>query len=170
VFFGPAATAEYGSAPPTSGSGHWASGTMSRIFGTNTPQEAAMDPEITTGTRKVLTALDAAGLTDIGWEVGAAPTFNPADFNHDSVVNAADLGIWKTAFRTTAAGDADADGDSDGNDFLIWQRNIGPAASAPTGASVPEPGALVLAVAALCAALARSPASAKRLVRCACNC
>jgi hypothetical protein len=150
VFTGPAATAEYGSNPPISPSstGHWESGTMSRVFGTNTPQEAAMDPQITTGTRKVLTALDAAALTDIGWTVAAPPPLNPADFNGDTFVNGADLAVWRTSFGASANASADGDGDSDGDDFLIWQRQVG--ASAASSASVPasaapEPASAVLA-------------------------
>jgi hypothetical protein len=46
---------------------------MSTVFGTATAQEAAMDPDLTSGTRKMLTALDAAALTDIGWNVAAVP-------------------------------------------------------------------------------------------------
>ena len=45
-------------------------------------------------------------------------------------------------------GDADGDHDVDGNDFLVWQRTLG---TAPPGAvaAVPEPGASLLALAAL---------------------
>jgi hypothetical protein len=39
-------------------------------------------------------------------------------------------------------GDADGDGDVDGRDFLVWQRQV--AASAPEFASVPEPATLSL--------------------------
>ena len=46
--------------------GHWADGTWSTVYGRG--QEAAMTPYLTTGTRKRLTALDLAGLTDIGWQ------------------------------------------------------------------------------------------------------
>jgi hypothetical protein len=77
-FTGLAATSNYGANPPLSPliggvRGHWASGTMSKIFGTNTTQEAAMDPDIANGTRKMLTSLDAAALTDIGWSVVPVP-------------------------------------------------------------------------------------------------
>jgi hypothetical protein len=77
-FAGPAAIAEYGSSPPLwplvgGVRSHWATGTMSKVFGTNTIQEAAMDPELTMGTRKRLTSLDAAALTDIGWTVATVP-------------------------------------------------------------------------------------------------
>ena len=68
VFTGPAAVAEYGSNVPLDGIlQHWVSGTMSEVDGT--PQEAAMDPELTQGTRKRFTDLDFAGLVDVGWEV-----------------------------------------------------------------------------------------------------
>lgn len=152
VFTGPASMAEYGSSPPAT-TGHWASGTMSRIYGTNTPQEAALDPEITTGTRKRLTALDAAGLTDIGWDVAAPATYDTADFNEDTFVNGADLVLWRAAFDNTANADADGDGDSDGADFLAWQRQLGGTSLTPAavgaGAVVPEPpGALLAACAA----------------------
>ena len=54
--------------------GHWADGTTSKIFGTNTAQEAAMDPSITVGTRKYFTTLDYAGLQDIGWVMVPEPS------------------------------------------------------------------------------------------------
>jgi len=154
-FTGPAATSLYGGNPPLNGSrDHWASDTKkSKVFGTNIEQEAAMDPEITTGTRKRLTSLDAAALTDIGWSVVAPPppTYNPADFNEDTFVNAADLTMWKGAFGQNANGDADNDNDSDGADYLIWQRNFGATSSLPAGsgafAAVPEPVTAVLALA-----------------------
>jgi len=50
---------------------HWADGTMSLVDGVS--QETAMDPLIITGTRKYMTDLDMAGLSDIGWEVSAVP-------------------------------------------------------------------------------------------------
>jgi hypothetical protein len=72
-----------------------------------------------------------------------------ADFNFDGVVNQTDLGIWKTATTTgTEGGDADNDGDSDGADFLLWQRELGltgTRASVAASAPVPEPASAVLA-------------------------
>jgi hypothetical protein len=62
----------------------------------------------------------------------------PGDFNGDTKVNAADLTIWRNAFATTNAGDTDNDGDSDGQDFLVWQRNV---TNTPVSA-VPEPATL----------------------------
>jgi hypothetical protein len=138
-------------APPDPTRSHWQSGLMSEVLGTTSAQEAAMDPEITTGTRKYFTKLDAAALTDIGWTVvPLPPSYNPADFNEDTFVNGADLAEWELAFGATSLADADGDNDSDGNDFLIWQRELGN----PAAASVPEPSALALACAGGITALA----------------
>lgn len=152
-FSGPAATSLYGSNPPLNGAkSHWASGTMSTVFGTGTVQEAAMDPELTTGTRKLFTSLDAAALTDIGWTVVAppAPNYLAADFNKDTFVNGADLAMWKASFGVNAIGDANNDNRTDGNDFLIWQRQRGmtPAVATVSGAlaNVPEPHSCLLAL------------------------
>ncbi|MCC6492147.1 MAG: hypothetical protein IT424_03905 [Pirellulales bacterium] len=60
------------------------------------------------------------------------------DFNHDGLVDAADLNDptagWQARFGT----------DVDGGDFLEWQRNFGPAGAAAAAASVPEPAAILL--------------------------
>ncbi|MDA1055188.1 MAG: dockerin type I domain-containing protein [Planctomycetota bacterium] len=67
VFSGPAAQAAYGDQgvplAGTSNGGHWANGTQSD------GQEAAMDPSLTTGTRKLFTTLDFAALDDVGWDL-----------------------------------------------------------------------------------------------------
>lgn len=73
-FTGANAVAAYGGNVPLDDTAHWRDGTMSTVSGT--PQETAMDPIIRTGTRKLLTELDLAGLKDIGWEV-SAPTAVP---------------------------------------------------------------------------------------------
>ncbi len=71
-FTGSNATSVYGSdVPLTSTESHWAEGTSSFVDGI--AQEAAMDPTITIGTRKVFTDLDMAALDDIGWEVTPVP-------------------------------------------------------------------------------------------------
>jgi hypothetical protein len=156
AFAGSNAATSYGSPPPLEGinpmtgrRSHWATGTMSRVYGTNTTQEALMDPQIGAGTRKLVTSLDAAALKDIGWEINEPPPplFLPADFNHDGTVNGPDLATWRSAFRLTAAGNADGDGDSDGNDFLLWQRTLGQHSAGAASGSVPEPGCAALAAA-----------------------
>jgi len=144
VFTGPNAASEYGGDVPldcdlNGCSGHWAEGTDSVVLGTSMAQETAMDPKLTTGTRKRLTALDAAGLADLGWSL-VAPAILEADFDRDGDVDDADLVRWKTYFGGSALADADGDGDSDGADFLFWQRQFGSGASlVSTFASVPEP-------------------------------
>lgn len=86
---------------------------------------------------------------------GGSPPTSPADFNNDTFVNGADLDIWKTGFETDATGDADDDLDSDGNDFLIWQRELDMPVAIVS--AVPEPSSVLLALGAtaLAAAAAR---------------
>ncbi|MGD9603928.1 MAG: matrixin family metalloprotease [Gammaproteobacteria bacterium] len=73
VFTGAQTVAAAGGTVSLSGDGgHFASGTQSTVNGT--PQEAAMDPELTVGQRKQLTALDVAAFADIGWSVQSPPT------------------------------------------------------------------------------------------------
>jgi hypothetical protein len=70
----------------------------------------------------------------------AASSFAPADFNQDAFVDVLDLLAWKGAFGITDAADADGDNDTDGADFLTWQREWEPTSSgAFASASVPEP-------------------------------
>jgi hypothetical protein len=88
-----------------------------------------------------------------------------ADFNLDGMVDRLDTDVLSSNIGTFAnatfeQGDADGDGDVDGNDFLAWQREIGPAtpmsAFASTSSSswglnsnlVPEPATVILLFAA----------------------
>lgn len=160
-YFGPEAVALYGGNIPLDcdfdGCGHWEEGTQSTVFGTTTPQETAMDPTITNGDRKFLTALDAAGFADIGWSLAAPPS--PGDFDGNNAVNIADLIQWRGDYGVNGESDADNDADSDGTDFLIWQQNFGSTSAISSVAAVPEPNTLsicILAVVALvCMALPR---------------
>lgn len=73
-----------------------------------------------------------------------------ANFDGNENVDADDLARWKAGYGVGNArgqGDADVDGDVDGGDFLIWQRQLG--TSPPSvGAAVatPEPAGAVLMV------------------------
>lgn len=72
-----------------------------------------------------------------------------ADFNSSTAVDAVDFSVWKGGFSTPSGatksvGDADADADVDGRDFLIWQQEFGRTASQGGATAVPEPGAGVL--------------------------
>jgi len=71
-FTGAASSGVFSGDVPLSGDlSHWANGTT-RLFN-GVPQEAAMDPSIQLGARKMFTDLDLAGLTDVGWEVTGVP-------------------------------------------------------------------------------------------------
>jgi hypothetical protein len=83
---------------------------------------------------------------------GLVASFAEADFNQDGLVDGADLATWRTNYGLAAAspsqGDADDDGDVDGGDFLVWQRQVTAAAGTIAAAAVPEPSAMMLALAA----------------------
>jgi len=67
-FTGANAVAAYGGNVPLEGDKvHWLEGTKSTANGIE--QEAAMDPTLRVGTRKVFTQLDLAALKDAGWQV-----------------------------------------------------------------------------------------------------
>jgi hypothetical protein len=74
------------------------------------------------------------------------------DFNEDGEVDATDLGRWLSGFdgaasATHANGDANADLNVDGADFLIWQRQLGAGPPAIAAAHpVPEPAAAWLMI------------------------
>jgi len=130
------AAANGGTFPPVSpGGGHWAEGTMSTVFGSSTPQETALDPNITRGTRKFFTTLDAAGLDDIGWTV-VPPAGLTGDYNDDNVVDAVDYAIWRDSLGTGAV---------IGN-YGEWRANFGQTAGAAfsVSAGVPEPTTLAI--------------------------
>ncbi|HYO23632.1 MAG TPA: peroxidase family protein [Lacipirellulaceae bacterium] len=78
----------------------------------------------------------------------------PGDFNHDGYVNSGDLATWRLAFNA---------GTMNGNDFSLWQRNLGTvapwaAAAGASLASVPEPSTLVIAAMLACVAAWRKSA------------
>jgi hypothetical protein len=67
--------------------------------------------------------------------LSAAPI--AGDFDGNRIVNAADLGKWQAGFGMNAGSDADQDGDSDGADFLVWQRQLGSGAATAALRAVP---------------------------------
>jgi hypothetical protein len=81
--------------------------------------------------------------------LAASPT---ADFDHNGRVDASDLNLWSLTFANANFGDADKDGDTDGADFVEWQRQLGKIAEIPhhhhgavaATTGVPEPRALTL--------------------------
>lgn len=142
-YTGPNGIAANGSAPLLT-SGHWGNGVQSTVFGGSTPQETAMDPNITVGTRKLWTTLDAAGLEDIGWEVVAPVLGLPGDYNDDGLVDAADYTTWRDNLGTP-----DATGT-----YSEWSTNYGASSNPSTSASIPEPSALVVIVSTFVAGFA----------------
>lgn len=76
------------------------------------------------------------------------------DFNNDGAVDALDLARWQGDFGVNRDSDVDADGDSDGHDFLVWQRKLDNTFDTTT-MSIPEPSAALLAAGAVAFGLIR---------------
>jgi hypothetical protein len=98
-FTGPAAVNEYdgvGNVPLSPDHSHFASGTS------DGGQETAMDPDLTTGERKLLTALDLAAMDDVGYEIPLTATLSSAS----SVTQA---GATTTTFNITYSHYTDID-------------------------------------------------------------
>ncbi|QEG36304.1 hypothetical protein Pr1d_36160 [Bythopirellula goksoeyrii] len=86
----------------------------------------------------------------------------PGDFNGDEIVDDSDLPYWQAGYGLDASGDADNDSDTDGKDFLIWQRSFQSGPS--TGlTAIPEPSTVIMGVIYAIGFLARRPNS-KRVV------
>lgn len=111
----------------------------------------------------VLSAATITGFNPAGFLIDAADFFNPTYGSFSVVQDAGDLQLVYTG--APRPGDFDDDGDVDGRDFLLWQRdpNIGsladwqanygaPALAAITAASpaVPEPTTSVLLPMVVC--------------------
>ena len=82
-------------------------------------------------------------------------SFQEADFNEDFAVNELDLQILTTSLGNNSLGDADGDGDTDGADFLLWQRQFDGSVSASSALSVPEPTTVSLLLVGLSAMVQR---------------
>ena len=76
------------------------------------------------------------------------PSTASADFDQSGVVDELDLAILKENFGGEYFNDADLDEDFDGNDFLIWQSQMGSVPELSANISgVPEPSTFLLAFA-----------------------
>jgi len=105
AFTGPRALSQFDVAgaagvPLNDGADHWAEGTR------DNGQEVSMDPQLTTGTRRLLTPLDFAALDDVGWSMpprasinagsltapGASPFSFTVTYSHYAPLDAATFG------------------------------------------------------------------------------
>ncbi len=125
--------------------------------------DAARQGVFTAGTFTVGGVINTSASSVIGVRSGVLDGYfinaAIADFNGSGSVTQTDLGTWKTGFGslagTFASGNLDGDGDTDGVDFLIWQRQLGATVPTTTAAgAVPEPASIAMLVIAL-AALSR---------------
>ena len=126
-----------GNVPLNASASHWAEGVMSRVDGAS--QEAAMDPSLTVGRRKLFTDLDYAALVDIGWQVAS-----PGDANGDGSIDVGDLAILGAHYGTGGnhwlQGDFTGDGNVDVGDLGVLGAHYGQVYSG----TVPEPATLCL--------------------------
>jgi hypothetical protein len=150
TFIGANAMLQNGGNPvPLSGDrAHWAFNTQSVIYGGTTAQEAAMDPDLLNGTRKRFTALDAAAMRDIGWEVIAPPVEALfGDYNNNGRVDTADYVVWRKRLgqNVTIPNDM-TPGTIRVEDYAVWRTNFGRAldGGAAASAAVPEPAGIVM--------------------------
>jgi hypothetical protein len=163
-FIGPEAVVEYGGTVPlrcASGQcDHWAEGTQSETFLTSVAQETLLDPTLAAGQRRLLTMLDAAALSDLGWDVAPAPEppVLAGDYNGDNRVTAADYVVWRNTFGDTGsnlAADGNKNNQVDQGDYTMWKNNFGAVGSGAGSAVVPEPGTVWLMVSVLVNLFAR---------------
>lgn len=130
---------------------------------TISPSHVGMPLEFRIGRREQQAELDAIVLNlDLSLNASELDAlfdivFDPADFNEDGAVDAADLLAWQSGYGMTSAasradGDADEDGDVDAADYLAWQRAFN-AATLSAGAAVPEPTSAFLTT-VFCVAIA----------------
>jgi hypothetical protein len=127
---------------------HWAMNKSSVVFGGSAVQEAAMDPDLATATRKYFTALDAAAMKDIGWTVITPPALY-GDYNNNGIVNAADyLYYRKRLGQSVTIPNDQTPGTVTPGDYYVWRNNFGSTLGAGgTAGVVPEPSGAMLAIA-----------------------
>lgn len=155
AFEGAAASSSYGGPVPLSGDGdHWAAGVTSTVFGGGPAQTAIMVSTVAPATRRQVTAVDAAALSDIGWSV-VPPPHAPGDYNNNGVVDAADYAVWRNSVGMSVPSGTGADGSGNGSvgseDYTFWRTRFGNALGSASGgsfdgvgASVPEPSGIII--------------------------
>lgn len=92
-----------------------------------------------------------------------------ADFNDSGTVDAADLAQWQIGFgdldASPAQGDANGDQAVNGDDFLIWRRQLAEANAAGPALAIPEPRSWLLLATSLMASFTHQQRSANRRSR-----
>lgn len=158
TFRGPDSMSEFGRAVPLApDSSHFREGLQGANRQTGLPTDTVMDPTQLNAQRKIMTRLDFAALSDIGWELSLEPRILASDANGDGRVDIMDLEVFRAYFKRglgKAQGDFTMDGQVDLNDFIVlkWEFSKGmPARSTAQG--VPEPSGHVLISSAALAAL-----------------
>ncbi len=146
-FTGAASYAANGNSNPQTSGGHLINGTLSTVYGGTATQEIVMTPSGSSG-RLFFTELDAAGLTDIGWDLTPPVLTLTGDLNGDGFVGIDDLNIVLGAWNQNvppANPLADPSGDGfvgiDDLNTVLGNWNAG---TPPTGNAVPEPTTLAL--------------------------
>lgn len=94
-------------------------------------------------------------------QCSAAPTYNSADFNKDHVVDKLDLDQWTADYGVSPGSDADGNLVTNGDDFLIWQRQLG-SQTIPEGDVFINPEPATFVVWGLLAAVAGIGIAARR--------
>ena len=112
-----------------------------------------MDPDLQNGTRKKLTALDAAALQDIGWSSGTSSPGVNGDYNNNGIVDAGDYAVWRKRLNQNVTLPNDTTpGTVTAVDYTVWRNNFGKSAAASgsggllVDGEVPEPASGLLAV------------------------
>jgi hypothetical protein len=156
-----ARSANGGVAPTVSGS-HWLG--MSSKVGLNGPtQVALMDASLPTGTRRRVTLLDWAAMTDVGWRLAGA-----GDADANGIINFVDFQTLEQNLGRTGArwsqGDFNEDGIVDTADYALLMKNYArqqsaldlPPADFADQTTVPEPPALGILGAVMMAGMRRT--------------
>ena len=130
--------------------GYFVGGTVfyATMYGDN-----PMGLSIPSSAQSAVTPEIAAIIQRITWDVVAGHPYSgvaaevEGDFNGDSVVDAADFSLWKSTFgsKVDLRADANLDFVVDGADYTIWRNHFDTiVAGGAAGATVPEPGTLLL--------------------------
>jgi hypothetical protein len=142
TFTGPASLGEFdgtGNIPLSSDRAHWSSGT------TDSGKEAAMDPDLTTGTRKTLSALDIAGLDDVGWEIPLTATLASATSITTPGATSTSFTVTYTHYTdidisTLGTGDLTVTGPNGFNTPASFMSSTGPGKTITATYSITAPG------------------------------